>query len=251
MIKILKKIRQSFIFQGKTGMYVTYALGEVVLVVVGILIALQISIWSELKKAKETEKVFLKEIVSDLNYNEEDAVIGLKQGYRISRDSILKVFDYLINRLETKEPYQDKLALHFYEIHQLPSISIKSSGFESLKSSGMDIILDDSLRSLIGEYNTATITSTKDIYTELRDDFYNYMLKFPRTLFITKQNDEGLWTQVPINYDFLLENNEYIESLKMFSGIYYINLISTKDYLNETKALKSKIEKYLNENDSD
>lgn len=43
MIKFFKKIRQNLISEGKTGTYLKYAIGEIVFVVVGILIALQIN----------------------------------------------------------------------------------------------------------------------------------------------------------------------------------------------------------------
>lgn len=49
MIKFFRKIRQNLITEGKTGKYLKYAVGEVVLVVIGILIALQINNWNEAK----------------------------------------------------------------------------------------------------------------------------------------------------------------------------------------------------------
>ncbi len=55
--------------QNKTGKYFKYAIGEIVLVVIGILIALSINNWNEGKKAKEKEKQVLTEIISDLLIN--------------------------------------------------------------------------------------------------------------------------------------------------------------------------------------
>lgn len=228
--------------------YMRYAIGEIVLVVIGILIALQINNWNELKKFKKKEKVFLKEIISDLNFNQNSAQIELENSYTIGRDSIAKTFDYIIHYLENKSPYHDSLSIHFNILHQLPTVNIKVSGFESLKATGMDIIQKDSLRSSIGEYYTATISRTEDSYTELRDDFYNYILKFPRTLFVTKKDKNQRNIQIPINYGQLLENVEYVESLKMFKGIYVLDLNITKEYLNQTEILTEKIEEYLNEN---
>ena len=45
-----------------------------------------------------------------------------------------------------------------------------------------------------------------------------------------------------------MENTEYIESLKMFSSIYIMDLNFTEWYLNETKVLKEELEAYLKEN---
>lgn len=48
MIKFFKKIRQNLLNKGKTNKYFKYAIGEIVLVVIGILIALQINNWNEI-----------------------------------------------------------------------------------------------------------------------------------------------------------------------------------------------------------
>jgi hypothetical protein len=50
MIKIFRKIRQNLLSEGNTGKYFKYAIGEIVLVVIGILIALQINNWNEQHK---------------------------------------------------------------------------------------------------------------------------------------------------------------------------------------------------------
>ncbi|WP_228853517.1 hypothetical protein [Aegicerativicinus sediminis] len=215
---------------------------------IGILLALQVNNWNELRKTKEKEKVILKEIISDLIVNENNAQIRLMHTYDIGRDSIMKIFTHVINHLENKLPYDSILSRHFALIHQLPGLNIKTSGYESLKSSGLDMIQNDSLRSNIGEYYTVTIESTKGIYTELRDDFYNYILKFPRTIFVTKMDKNQRRIQIPTNYAQLLENVEYVESLKMFSGIYLINLNETKEYLSKTKILREKMEEYIDHN---
>ena len=47
MIKFFKKIRQNLLMENKTGKYLKYAIGEIVLVVIGILIALGINNWNQ------------------------------------------------------------------------------------------------------------------------------------------------------------------------------------------------------------
>jgi len=61
MIKFFRTLRQSLLSEGKTGKpayqfgrYLKYAIGEIVLVVIGILIALQINNWNELKKINKS-----------------------------------------------------------------------------------------------------------------------------------------------------------------------------------------------------
>ena len=55
MIKFFRKIRQNLLSVGKSGKYFKYAVGEIVLVVIGILIALQVNNWNEKRKAKNNE----------------------------------------------------------------------------------------------------------------------------------------------------------------------------------------------------
>jgi len=53
MIKFFRKIRQNLLSESKFSQYLIYAIGEIVLVVIGILIALQINNWNEEKKLKK------------------------------------------------------------------------------------------------------------------------------------------------------------------------------------------------------
>lgn len=66
MIKFFRKIRQDLLSKGKTGKYFKYAIGEIVLVVIGILIALQINNWNEIQKTNKWEKRFLKDLKNEL-----------------------------------------------------------------------------------------------------------------------------------------------------------------------------------------
>jgi uncharacterized protein DUF6090 len=66
MIKFFRKIRKSTLKEGKTINYLKYAIGEIVLVVIGILIALQINNWNETRKQHKTEKEFITSVKNDL-----------------------------------------------------------------------------------------------------------------------------------------------------------------------------------------
>ena len=66
MIKFFRKIRQNLLSEGKTAKYLKYAIGEIVLVVIGILIALGLNNWNEDRKSIRNSSVLLKEIVEDL-----------------------------------------------------------------------------------------------------------------------------------------------------------------------------------------
>ena len=66
MIKFFRNIRYDLMEKNKTGKYLKYAIGEIVLVVFGILIALSINNWNEDRKNKIKESVYLEGIKNDL-----------------------------------------------------------------------------------------------------------------------------------------------------------------------------------------
>jgi hypothetical protein len=67
MLKFFRKIRQKLLSENKFSKYLIYALGEIILVVIGILIALQINTWNEEQKTNKWEERFLIDLRNELN----------------------------------------------------------------------------------------------------------------------------------------------------------------------------------------
>ena len=67
MIKFFRKIRQNLLSEGKIGKYLKYAIGEIILVVIGILIALQINNWNEDQKKEIKKQDYYMQLLDDLN----------------------------------------------------------------------------------------------------------------------------------------------------------------------------------------
>ncbi|MFD1162747.1 DUF6090 family protein [Hwangdonia seohaensis] len=72
MIKFFRKIRYNLMEQNKTGKYFKYAIGEIILVVIGILIALSINNWNENRKDRNKEISILKALHKDFKNNLND-----------------------------------------------------------------------------------------------------------------------------------------------------------------------------------
>ena len=108
MIKFFRKIRQKLLSENKFSKYLIYAIGEIVLVVIGILIALQINNWNEERKANLREHSLYQNIITDLD--NEDVRLNSALGqykqhsdayYQIYNESIGKAnFDSTINKLD-------------------------------------------------------------------------------------------------------------------------------------------------------
>ena len=108
MIKFFRQIRHNLMSQNKSSKYFKYAIGEIILVVVGILIAVQINNWNENQNEKQLERNYLELLTQDLS---EDA-ISLDELVSLSNESVVSkniILDYQDGNIA--EP--DSLSTHF------------------------------------------------------------------------------------------------------------------------------------------
>ena len=149
MLTFLRKIRKSLIESGSTrkraspaGRYLLYAIGEIALVVIGILIALQINNWNEDRKdrIKETQILFeLKENL-DLNINKFKEEIERKEKSDFSSSIILTI-------LENDLPYNDSLSRHFgWALSFDDPGPLSVAGYQSFKNTGTNILQNQELK---------------------------------------------------------------------------------------------------------
>jgi hypothetical protein len=131
-----------------------YAIGEIALVVIGILIALQINNWNEAQKMLKKEIKIYKEIHSELTEtldDVEDDISDLQRNFQASIDVSHMIIKNEIN--------QDSLLKKSHYVFDLEKSTPKTSAFESLKSIGLDILSNDSLRQEITTLYQLTIPS--------------------------------------------------------------------------------------------
>ncbi|WP_157957327.1 DUF6090 family protein [Winogradskyella tangerina] len=83
MIKFFRKIRQRLLSENKFSKYLLYALGEIILVVIGILIALQVNNSNENRKNRAKERLFLNQLHNDFKKNQL-ALTSYKEQYKIN-----------------------------------------------------------------------------------------------------------------------------------------------------------------------
>ncbi|GAA4268159.1 DUF6090 family protein [Hyunsoonleella aestuarii] len=69
MIKFFRNIRKKLLAEGNTSKYLKYAIGEIILVVIGILIALQINNWNEGRKLLDKRDNLISSLIEDFEYN--------------------------------------------------------------------------------------------------------------------------------------------------------------------------------------
>jgi hypothetical protein len=81
MFTFLRKIRKSLIEPGSARKYLVYAIGEILLVMIGILLALQVNDWNEERKNRILEKYYLERIVEDLQADIDEMNKVVDRGY--------------------------------------------------------------------------------------------------------------------------------------------------------------------------
>jgi hypothetical protein len=195
--------------QNKTGKYFKYAIGEIILVVIGILIALSINNWNEKNKLKIEEIKILKEMKSALISDKVDIISNIDE-HVSSANSCSILLEHISNKL----PYNDSLDFHFANALNTTRFSHTSSPYETLKIKGPDLIENDSLRVMLGDYYDKLVGYQFDLQ-EMSTQNFNSAKERQFELF----RSMSFWSEMkPINYDLLIENNYYFSWLTFTFG---------------------------------
>ena len=102
MIKFFRKTRQNLLMENKTAKYFKYAIGEIILVVIGILIALQINTWNENQKKNRIKQTYIKNLVTDFTND----TIQLNENLRINFEYKQNI-DSALNFINNSTPNND------------------------------------------------------------------------------------------------------------------------------------------------
>jgi hypothetical protein len=119
MIKFFRKIRQNMIKENRISKYMLYAIGEIILVVIGILFALQINNWNLKNNSDQLANVYLIDFKHDL----ETDIASLKNRITINK-ALSKTIDSIFLTLATKNKLSNGELMHFYNQHM--SLSTES-----------------------------------------------------------------------------------------------------------------------------
>jgi hypothetical protein len=239
MIKFFRKIRQQLLTENKTSKYLFYAIGEIVLVVIGILIALSINNWNNEQKNKQAEIKHLNQIHSALKNNQ------FILNFRIDwNKKTLEKGEMLFDHLKSKKALNDTILRLFIIPQYDQSVSLNTAAFENLKSDGLSLISNDSLKiDIINIYdqdlNNIQITFANQIenfITSSVNPFYNAYFE------VHLKEDKFLY--IPNDYDALLQNREMTN---MLSNINALRIYSIRLYENTQEKLSDLILKIESE----
>src|SRR5210317_718090 len=131
MIKFFRIIRQNMIKQNNVSKYLLYAIGEIVLVVIGILIALQINNWNESKKRRQTEINILSEIILNLDIDLKNLDLKIEEN-----NTYIYHNTAVLHHLQNDKPINDSLKYHYAWLYGHGNFQPNMIGFDNLKSMG-------------------------------------------------------------------------------------------------------------------
>lgn len=206
MIKFFRKIRQNLVSAGKTGKYLKYALGEIVLVVIGILIALSINNWNTNKANEEQAYNQLLEVQKEILNNIIEFDNSSSFYYEKLRD-VRRVFSDSL----TIEDYQSNPFLSRI-ISTRRSVLTQNEAFNKFAQNADN--LPDRYKPLISEI--------KELYNQRRFEVqFAYLLNQSDQYFdfIEDFSESRYLQDYDAYYQFLLTSKDYKNKLATFSYV--------------------------------
>jgi hypothetical protein len=249
MIKLFRNIRKNLLNEGKTNKYFKYAIGEIVLVVIGILIALAISDWNSNRLNANRNYTLLGKLSKELDLNIERSVfldtVGFTEGGKYT-DSILNILNrgVMVDDLD----YLVKNST-FYETN----LNLNTSVFEELKNTGsLYAIGSDSLVTTIQRYyqlcdreSFYSLTYGKELL-HLKEKCYDGWWDFSSLYQIDPNNaiDIHSWVFNPRSPEYI-HYRQFIEYYKFYNQVMTYKL---NDIIGESKKLQKLITTELKHN---
>jgi len=242
MIGFFRKIRKQLADDNKPLKYMRYAIGEIVLVMIGILLALQVNNWNEFKKDREIEKKALINLAEnmELNINQVERKIA-----RIQKDN--KSGQIVLAAIQNNEQTVDTLGQHFHwALVNHSNLALSKAGYESLKNIGFEILRNEILKKeIVNLYENTYLQLSKSQQwgKEDRPDTNNYLIdRFIRY--------EGAgW--IPVNFNELVKDQYFYGLINIAERQRDFYMRYYKRALVETKRVFELIKDELGESDAD
>lgn len=148
--------------ENRFGRYLTYAAGEILLVVVGILIALQINNWNEARKDSERAQAHLAQLQSDLAFNVEELEFMAEGHAELVGELAFAIGVLKREAIQPDEVERFKWAI--LRIRQYPPVALHTGGYDTMVASGdLSVIKDQALKSKIVTVHSAYTQATERV----------------------------------------------------------------------------------------
>jgi uncharacterized protein DUF6090 len=209
MIFILRKIRKNMIENKKARSYILYAIGEILLVVIGIILAVQINNWNEEKNLQKSAEahlaIFHQNLLVDLE---------VLQTLEVEVDKQFGRSEMALRQFKTLEPLNDSLAPRITNLIIEYNFDAEKNGFSLLNNSGEITSFPDDLQNLIASYYTLVerIKDREEISNSFIKDKYEADIMSTRAFLFNKNNVHASFYEddprptKPIDYETLIKD---------------------------------------------
>ena len=210
MIKFFRKIRQKLLSENKLSKYLIYAIGEIILVVIGILIALQINNWNEERLRANKEDIFLANINKEFRENKKqlDSVV---ESHKKVFDNCTKIIQFFPIEKTPSQEVLDSLAPLLFNSFGGTTFNPSQSSISALaSSSSFDIISDEKLRALLISWNDLVIDYQEeevDARTYVRTQYDPYFSKHFSWKFDFKDQRNDFSALQSLQFEYMVKNN--------------------------------------------
>jgi hypothetical protein len=230
---------------GKTVKYFKYAIGEIALVVIGILIALSINNWNEARKEKKGEIKILKQLKTDLVENEAE-INDLINRIEVNKSAM----DSLLVKLK-KGDYDASVSIYVALIHRKTFFNNSNSGYKLIGNGMANLISNDSLLNGVLQLYEKDFVNVKSrqglMNNKIEDKVYpltNNLFKINPNISLRLTDFDVVSSEVyiPLDFELLSKNHNYINNLIQLNKTFKIRL----SYLKLTKDRLSKVLRIIN-----
>ncbi len=223
----------------KTAKYLTYAIGEIILVVIGILIALQINNWNEDRKNSIKEKQYLTSFKNDLliNITELERVIEKSEFTSMNADTVILIHKNIIQDVPFYKLIGQIMTGSGFTVYTSREGTMK----DILGSGSLDIIKNDSIRLAIGSWegNLKILREWEKIDKKSSDSYIEFLMA---NLDLYRDDPQLVLTEE--RKEFLFNNRFFLNHL---TDRKYVPLTLNEEYIAELKRLKSLVKTIDNE----
>ncbi|MEJ2585057.1 MAG: hypothetical protein P8Z38_08435 [Robiginitalea sp.] len=247
MAHLFRHLRQSLLTQNRFSKYFLYAVGEIMLIVVGILLAFYLDNINAEKQALEVERDLLKELKSNLASN-----IEILERTRKTEAEYLAYNEMILDYLDNRKPYNEALDKAFGVYFWTVTTNPVTGGYEFLKSKGIDLITNDSLRnriSFIFENEFSILKNENEVWSNnLQQNIsYPYHVKHFRRYYPDQRDSLEIERAKPFDYKSLLEDDEFKSINSEIISNRKWNINSLNKLLLEIRGLIAQIDTELNQ----
>ena len=173
MIKFFRKIRYDLLEKNKTGKYLKYALGEIVLVMIGILLALQVNNWNNLRIERSKEQILLKNLQVDFKDNIENLNIAYNR-FKDAYQASVELLDIIKDDKDINPDQVEQLVDEI--INKTMSYDFITGSINEIFNTGsLHLISDPALRKKISNWSYY-YSDTEDDMVIYRDYLFGFFI---------------------------------------------------------------------------